>query len=190
MKLSKKDREVLSKKYNGKCAYCGCELQKGWHADHIEPCRRNSHYNPVTHRWEFDGTYVNPENDHIDNLNPSCASCNINKHSYTLEQFRESIQQFIPSLNEYVTQYKFAKRYGLIEETNKKVRFYFEIYEEKQIKKHLNHSHFWVEDGKLYESYHTVRGLRHLFVCNTPDIPDNENCSEDMIKYIEKEFIQ
>lgn len=31
-----KDRQAIFDKYGGRCAYCGCELQKGWHVDHIE----------------------------------------------------------------------------------------------------------------------------------------------------------
>lgn len=189
MKLTKNQREILFSKYNGKCAYCGCDLQKGWHADHIEPCRRNSHYNSKTHRWEFDGTYVNPELNHIDNMNPSCASCNINKHSMTIEQFRDSIQQFIPSLNEYITQYKIAKRYGLIKETEMKVVFYYEKFIENRIKKRANHVCFWVEDGVLYESYQTLRGVRYNKICDVPEIQDTEDCSDEMIAYIEKEYV-
>ena len=116
MKLSKSEREIVYAKYDGKCAYCGCELQKGWHADHIEPIVRN---------WT-NGTCEKPENHNVQNFNPSCASCNIQKSSLTLEQFRRQIKQFINSLNQYSTQYKFAKRYGLINETEIEVKFYFE----------------------------------------------------------------
>ena len=70
--------------------------------------------------------FVHPERLHIDNQNPACASCNINKHSMSLEQFRKSIQGFMKHLNEVSTQYKIAKRYGLITETNIEVKFYFE----------------------------------------------------------------
>lgn len=43
----KKIREVLFHKYGGKCAYCGCGLETGWHIDEIEPIRRN-------HVWDRD----------------------------------------------------------------------------------------------------------------------------------------
>jgi len=62
----------------------------------------------------------------LENLNPACPSCNIQKKSYSLEQFRENIKKFVGSLNKYSTQYKFAKKYGLIEETEIEVKFYFE----------------------------------------------------------------
>lgn len=116
MKLNKSQRQILFHKYDGKCAYCGCELGKSFHADHIEPVRRN---------W-WENTVMHPERETLENFNPSCASCNIQKNSYTLEQFRENIKQFVISLNQYSTQYKFAKRYGLVSETEIDVKFYFE----------------------------------------------------------------
>ena len=114
--MTKKERELIFNKYNGKCAYCGCELKKGFHVDHIEPIVRN---------W-LNGTCEKPENENLENYNPSCPSCNIQKNSYTLEQFRENIKQFVNSLNKYSTQYKFAKKYGLISENEIEVKFYFE----------------------------------------------------------------
>ena len=115
MKQNKKQRQQMFDKYDGKCAYCGCELKAGFHIDHIQPIRRNS-----------DGSCLNPQNESIENLNPACPSCNIMKHSMSLEQFRKSIKQFVQSLNLYNNQYKFAKKYDLIQETDKDVIFYFE----------------------------------------------------------------
>lgn len=119
--MTKKERQVVFNKYNKKCAYCGCELQKGWHVDHIEP---------AFHNWSDDDIKLHLKQDRgentIENYNPSCPSCNIQKNSYTLEQFRKNIKQFVRSLNQYSTQYKFAKKYGLISETDIEVKFYFE----------------------------------------------------------------
>jgi hypothetical protein len=122
---TKKDRQIIFEKYDGRCAYCGCELQKGWHIDEVEPCRREYAWDRDKMKTVFTG-YTHPERLHIDNQNPACASCNINKHSMSLEEFRDSIAKFIRSLNEYSTQYKIAKRYGLIHEVDKPVLFYFE----------------------------------------------------------------
>jgi len=51
------------------------------------------------------------------------------------------------------------------------------------------YSHFWIEDGELFESYHTIRGLRyrHRFAVN--GLPDTDKCQPDMIKYIEAEYL-
>jgi len=120
------DREIIRMKFNNKCAYCGCELQKGWHVDELYPVIRNYKWNKDKTRYIHDGTYMNPKNLNIDNQMPSCPSCNINKHSMTLEDFRHLIENFIISLNRDSTQYKIAKRYGLIKEEIKPVVFYFE----------------------------------------------------------------
>ncbi len=118
----KTERQIVFDKYEGKCAYCGCELQKGWHIDHIEPIIRSLK----------DSSCEKPQNHNIENMNPACASCNIQKNSYSLEQFRSNIKQFVNSLNQYSTQYKFAKRYGLVTETNTDVKFYFETFKQEQ----------------------------------------------------------
>ena len=117
----KLERQILFDKYEGNCAYCGCDLQKGWHIDHIEPIVRSLK----------DSSCEKPDNHNISNMNPACASCNIQKNSYSLEQFRNNIKQFVNSLNQYSTQYKFAKRYGLVNETNMDVKFYFEYFKKQ-----------------------------------------------------------
>jgi 5-methylcytosine-specific restriction endonuclease McrA len=144
-------REIIFNKFGGKCAYCGCDLVKGWHIDEILPVKRKYKYiqphwkNKTTGEkfpilmdgmnrieWEYvigknvlDGCF-NPENYNLENQNPACASCNINKHEMSLEQFRSLIAGFMKHLNEVSTQYKLAKRYGLVVETNIDVKFYFE----------------------------------------------------------------
>lgn len=50
MPVSKKDREIIFNKFGGRCAYCGCELTKGWHVDEVEPVRRNRKW--VVGHWE------------------------------------------------------------------------------------------------------------------------------------------
>jgi len=151
---AKEKRNLIFNKYGGRCAYCGCELEKGWHVDEIEPVRRKMKYIPAGFfnkitgepkqrherandnpefewregRYKFDG-YEHPENLTIENQNPACASCNINKHSGSLEDFRNLIAGFMKHLNGVNTQYKIAKRYGLVTENEKPVVFYFETYE-------------------------------------------------------------
>ena len=125
--MAQKNRELIFNKYNGRCAYCGCELQKGWHVDELLPVRRNFKWNAAKTKYVYDGTCEHPERLHIDNQMPSCPSCNINKHSMSLEDFRNLIKGFIISLNRDSTQYKIAKRYGLVFEiTEPEVVFYFE----------------------------------------------------------------
>ena len=130
--MTTKDRKLIFDKYLGKCAYCGRELQKGWHVDHIEPIERDFIWDKTKGRFNQTKTCRKPENEVFENYNPACSSCNIQKNSFTVEQFRRNIEQFVNSLNMYSTQYKFAKRYNLVTETNSKVIFYFEtVYQEK-----------------------------------------------------------
>lgn len=150
--MKKSDRELIFNKFNGHCAYCGCELEKGWHVDELLPCERKYKYieahwkNKTTNEkcFSFSGIRRNPdewirvnskqipdgcrypERLVIDNQMPACASCNINKHSLNLEEFRSLIQGFMKHLNELNTQYKIAKRYGLVKEDIKPIIFYFE----------------------------------------------------------------
>lgn len=126
--MNKADRQLIFEKYNGRCAYCGCELEKGWHVDELDPVRRNFKWNREKTRYVPDGTMMHPERLNKDNQMPACASCNINKHSLSLEEFRRLIQGFMKHLNERNTQYKIAKRYGLFKEKIKPVVFYFETY--------------------------------------------------------------
>lgn len=109
-----KSRKLIYDKSGGLCWYCGSELEKGWHADHFYPVVR------------VEGRMLYPELDSIDNKVPSCPSCNMMKSSMPIESFRNTISEFISSLNSYTTQYKFAKKYRLITETKLPVKFWFE----------------------------------------------------------------
>ena len=122
----KGEREFVFRKFGGRCAYCGCELQNGWHVDELLPVHRNMKYSREKFKFVHDGTCEHPERLNLKNQMPSCPSCNINKHSMTLEDFRNLIGGFMKHLNEINTQYKIAKRYGLVQETHKPVVFYFE----------------------------------------------------------------
>lgn len=112
--MKKSDRQLIFDKYGGRCAYCGCELEKGWHVDEIEPIRRGFKYDYSGDTVKKIRHIKHPERLHIDNQNPACPSCNINKHSGSLEEFRKLICGFMKHLNEVNTQYKIAKRYGLV----------------------------------------------------------------------------
>ena len=142
MAISKKDRETVYRKFGGRCAYCGCELTKGWHVDELEPVVRGWEYLKDEHGnriWDTEKkdyktkpTMLYPERLTLANQMPACAPCNIQKNSFPLEAFRQNIFNFVNSLNQYSTQYKFAKRYGLVQETVKPIVFYFETLTHKE----------------------------------------------------------
>jgi 5-methylcytosine-specific restriction endonuclease McrA len=116
-RITKRDRITVFEKYGGKCAYCGCELKKGWHVDHIEPIVRD---------LKDKSKCEHPEREILENYNPSCPSCNIIKNSMSIEAFRQNIETMLNSLKNYSTQYKFCSKYELVVETGKGVKFYFE----------------------------------------------------------------
>lgn len=123
---NKKIRENVFNKYGGRCAYCGTELQKGWHIDHIQAIRRNDSDENIERINKYLTTPLVRGENSIENYNPACRPCNIWKSTYNIEQFRKEIAEQIKRLNEYNPNYRNAKRYGLIKETNIEVKFYFE----------------------------------------------------------------
>jgi len=134
MALKKSERELVRMKYGGRCAYCGCELPKVWHADHFVACRRDLVAVTIstgTYKLQSVGS-GKPEANTIENFMPSCAPCNISKATYSLEGWRLYLAQQIEFLNEYNKKYRMAKAYGLIEETGAQVVFYFERLAQQQ----------------------------------------------------------
>ena len=68
--IPKSVRKLVYAKYNGHCAYCGCEIpEKGFNVDHLH-CIRNYEYTE-----EFTGIDVHD----ISNLMPSYGFRNIQK---------------------------------------------------------------------------------------------------------------
>lgn len=122
----KQERELIFNKTNGRCGYCGNPLKNGWHIDHMKPVVRDFKYCRKKQRHVQTGVLLSPENDVFENKIASCPSCNIRKSSLELEGFRHSLQHTIQTLNNDHSAYIFAKRYGLIKETNIDIKFYFE----------------------------------------------------------------
>lgn len=120
MVVTKKQREIVYAKFDGKCAYCGFELPMRWHVDHIDPLFRG-YGSAITGQ-----PTPYPERHAVENMNPACPTCNISKASYTLEQWRERLEQHVESFNLYSTPYRLAKMHGLIKETGAAIVFYFE----------------------------------------------------------------
>jgi len=129
MKLSKKQRAELKMKCGGRCAYCGIELGDRWQADHVEPVNRKFKWVRGTDgitRSVATGEMWNPENDHIDNLLPACAPCNNDKHSATLEEWRRRLSDLLGSLERNSSTFRHARRFGMVVEAPKEIRFHFE----------------------------------------------------------------
>lgn len=134
MALKKSEREALKLKYDGRCAYCGTELGKTWHADHFDPCRRDiESYKTAEGHYRLRSVgNGKPETNVIENFMPACPPCNISKSAYTLESWRRYLQKQIAYLNEYSKKYRMALAYGLIAETGAEVVFHFEKVEKEK----------------------------------------------------------
>lgn len=106
--IPKKVRQQVYNMYNGHCAYCGCELEyKDMQVDHVE------------------SKYWHNGSDDISNYKPACRMCNYYKSTYILETFREQLGLLTQRLEkEFI--YRLAKKYGVLEETDNKIKFYYE----------------------------------------------------------------
>lgn len=106
--IPKHIRQQVHNKYNGHCAYCGCELEyKDMQVDHVE------------------SLYWNGGADDVSNYMPSCRQCNFYKSTMKLDKFREQLQTMTDRLEkEFI--YKLAKKYGIVEEHREPIKFYFE----------------------------------------------------------------
>lgn len=124
--LNKRQREALYNKYNGHCAYCGCELRyEDMQADHIE-----SVYRTEVKRWNGRESLSDKELNAIENFMPACRSCNFYKGVYTIDTFRNNLKIMLWQNLKCNFNYKMALKYGLITENEKEIKFYFEICEE------------------------------------------------------------
>ena len=119
MALTKTQRSALHGKYGGRCAYCGESLGARWHADHVEPVVRQ-HWLKVPRAPDY------PERDTLENMNPDCPPCNIDKHSLSLDSWRVNIERSNAMMMRDVSTFRRAVRYGLVVLNTAPVLFYFE----------------------------------------------------------------
>ena len=147
MAISKKLREQVYQKYNGRCAYCGCELAiKDMQVDHLIPnyildnpvyleSRNNltdiekKALSAVTETYadEFGKErFIAIRGDHPDNLMPTCRQCNFYRQTSTLNDFRHNIEETLWHKLEKDFNYRLLTKYGCIEEHRKQITFYFE----------------------------------------------------------------
>lgn len=121
------DRKKVLNKFDSHCAYCWMEITlKEMQIDHVIPkanfemCIANNFKVPYFLKhlrlWH--------EN-HIDNLFPSCRKCNHYKSTMSIEVFRSELWKQIERLQEN-TNYKLAKKYWQLIETESEICFYFE----------------------------------------------------------------
>ena len=128
MKLTKAQREQLKNKFGGHCAYCGCDLGDKWHADHIEAVKRDIIH--VGGGKLVSGEMTRPHLDTIENMNPACVPCNLNKSSMSIEGWRGVLGGYRKALIRDSHTFRHSLRFGLVAFTDKPVMFFFETYQQ------------------------------------------------------------
>ncbi|MCK9569907.1 HNH endonuclease [Candidatus Pacearchaeota archaeon] len=132
--MKPKDRLVIKNKYNGHCAYCGIKLGSRFHIDHIFPRSNACYLKSPTMREIFNLDTINLSDvDDVANLNPSCERCNRWKQTYSIEQFRKEIELQVERLRRTQAGFRLAEDFGIIQERNTAVVFYFEYPEFKDL---------------------------------------------------------
>jgi len=117
--MNKETRKFIHEKYNGHCAYCGIKMTiKEMQVDHLVS---QFHF-----KFKMAEKYTDKELNDIENLMPSCRVCNKWKSCHSVEHFRFEIQEQLKRLNEYSSNFRLAKKYGLVEEKPQSILFYFE----------------------------------------------------------------
>ena len=119
--LKKEKRQLIHQKYNGRCAYCGDKLEYSkMHVDHIIPLYR---------RWtnlELEKYGKVKGSGKIDNLMPSCQTCNLSKSTFTLDVWKEQICLKINRLRRDSSSFRLIEKFNLIKVKNSDIIFYFE----------------------------------------------------------------
>ena len=119
--IKKSIRELVYKKYNGHCAYCGSNIEyKDMQVDHVD-----SLYLSYIHGVETDDT--------IDNYLPACRQCNYYKGGGSLECFRERLTTEMMHNLRNNFGYRLAIKYGLVSENSINIEFYFEKLNTKRL---------------------------------------------------------
>lgn len=101
--IPKEVRKDVKNKFGGHCAYCGLELGRSFHVDHVIPVAEGGI-------------------DDIVNYFPACVQCNTFKNSFSFNQFRYILE----TQSVEKTSFVLAERFEQITVHPKKIVFYFE----------------------------------------------------------------
>lgn len=101
--IPKELREQVLNKFGGQCAYCGIQLKKRFHVDHVIPVASGGI-------------------DDFANYFPACPKCNAFKNALSLEDFRRILE------NQTIEKVSFilADRFGQITRHPSKIMFHYE----------------------------------------------------------------
>ena len=112
--IPKKIRQQVYEKYNGHCAYCGCELEyKHMQVDHLDS----------VYRADAEGRNAS---NYIENLMPACRTCNFYKGTATVEELRRKLRTFEAVYLAEHFNTRLAVKYGMVALNYWDGKFYFE----------------------------------------------------------------
>lgn len=150
-RIPKKIRQQIFEKYNGHCAYCGCELtMKTMQVDHIysvyhaemkakgmvtspgDAKDENGEYIYDKQRLQKRAASVND----IDNLMPACRQCNFYKGAMDIETFRNALETTLYENTVKPFQFRLAEKYGFVQRYPHKIQFYFEKEKKENCENH------------------------------------------------------
>jgi len=129
---TKAQREALRAMFGSRCAYCGGDLGRSMHADHVEPCIRIH-----TDQWSRplpveERRLLKPERNVVANMMPACAPCNLHKGGYTLEQWRTYLARSAEIVRKQTSTFRAGERFGVITVSDAPIVFYFERLAQEQ----------------------------------------------------------
>lgn len=125
MALKKSEREKIRNMFDCCCAYCGKTLGKTFHVDHVVPIFRGVYASEKYREKRADII----GKDEPDNMFPACPRCNRWKATWTIEQFRQEIEEQVKRLRLRSAPFRMAEDYGLIvDHSFSPVVFWFEKY--------------------------------------------------------------
>lgn len=111
---TKAQREALRAMFGGRCAYCGGELGRAMHADHVEPCIR-LHTDPWGRPLPAqERQLLKPERNTVANMMPACAPCNLHKGGHSLEGWRAYLQRSAEIVRKQTSTFRAGERFGVI----------------------------------------------------------------------------
>lgn len=119
--IPKRIREAVYAKYDGHCAYCGCEIEyRQMQVDHV----KSLYWNSIDNHFVDNPDIV--QDDSLDNLMPSCRQCNYYKAEADIENFRSKIHNILERTCRDSFQVRLAIKHGILEYKPWDGKFYFE----------------------------------------------------------------
>ena len=133
--MNKSVRKIIKDRSNGRCYYCGEQLDRLFHMDHFFP-KNKKHWlkneKLMMKTFENGNCPINlTDIDDLRNMVPSCPRCNFWKSTLLVSAFRGSISNIVGKLLKYNNKFNMAVSYNMVHISHDSLVFYFETDEMK-----------------------------------------------------------